>query len=554
MVSERVKEGVERASHRSLFRATGVKDEDFEKPFIGIANSYSEVVPGHVHLRELVEFVKKGVVDAGGRPFEFNTIAVDDGIAMGHEGMKYSLPSREVIADSVEIMAKAHAFDGLVLLTNCDKITPGMLMAAARLNLPTVLITGGPMRAGLYRGKKIGVIHVFEAVAKYKKGEIGFEELLEIERVACPGPGSCSGLFTANTMAILSEAMGLSLPYSGTALAESEERKELAYRAGLKIVELVRKGVEVRRFMGKEAFENAIAVDMALGGSTNTVLHLLAISHEAGVDLKLEDFDRISRKVPHVAPIYPGGPYMVEDLHAAGGVPALMKRIEEKLHLDLPTISGLPLKEIVERAEIKDESVIRPLDNPVHREGGMAVLKGSLAPMGAVIKAAALKEDYVFEGRAKVFDSEEEAVQAIMNKMIEKGTVIVIRYEGPKGGPGMREMLSPTSAIVGMGMDKDVALITDGRFSGGTRGPAVGHVCPEAADGGPIAIVRDGDVIRIDIPGRRLDLLVEEEELERRRKMWRPPRPKTTSRFLLRYASQVGPASEGCVLRPSINI
>ncbi len=549
-----MKEGVERAPHRSLLRATGLKDEDFEKPFIGIANSYSEVVPGHVHLRELVEFVKKGIRDAGGRPFEFNTIAVDDGIAMGHEGMKYSLPSREVIADSVEIMAKAHAFDGLVLLTSCDKITPGMLMAAARLNLPTVLLTGGPMRAGTYKGEKVGLIHVFEAVGKYKKGEITLEELLEMERVACPGPGSCSGLFTANTMAILSEAMGLSLPYSGTALAESDERRKLAYRTGLKAVELVKEGRKVRAFMSREAFENAIAVDMALGGSTNTVLHLLAISREAGVDLKLEDFDRISQRIPHIAPIYPGGPYMVEDLHEAGGVPAIMKRIKDRLHLDLPTVSGLTIREIVEAAEIKDEEVIRPLERPVHREGGMVVLKGSLAPMGAVVKAAALQEDYVFEGRAKVFDSEEDAYQAIVGGKIEKGTVIVIRYEGPRGGPGMREMLSPTSAVVGMGMDRDVALVTDGRFSGGTRGPAVGHVCPEAADGGPIALVRDGDRIRISLPERRLDLLVDEEELERRRKSWRPPKPKTTSRFLLRYASQVGPASEGCVLKSTINI
>lgn len=554
MISERVKGGADRAPHRSLFRAIGLKDEDFEKPFIGIANSYSEVVPGHIHLRELVEFVKRGIRDAGGRPFEFNTIAVDDGIAMGHEGMKYSLPSREVIADSVEIMTKAHAFDGLVLLTSCDKITPGMLMAAARLNLPTILITGGPMKAGVYGGEKVGLIHVFEAVGKYKKGEISFEELLEIERVACPGPGSCSGLFTANSMAILAEAMGLSLPYSGTALAESEERKELAYKAGLKAVELVKEDRRIRAFMSKEAFENAIAVDMALGGSTNTVLHLLAISREAGVDLKLEDFDRISQQVPHIAPIYPGGPYMVEDLHDAGGVPAIMKRIKDKLHLNLPTVSGLMVREIIEAAEIKDEDVIRPLERPVHREGGMVVLKGSLAPMGAVVKAAALEENYVFEGEAKVFDSEEDAYQAIVDGRIEKGTVIIIRYEGPKGGPGMREMLSPTSAVVGMDMDKDVALITDGRFSGGTRGPAVGHVCPEAADGGPIALVKDGDKIRISIPERKLDLLVDEEELERRRREWRPPKPKTTSKFLLRYASQVGPASEGCILEPTINI
>jgi dihydroxy-acid dehydratase len=554
MVSEKVKEGIDRAPHRSLLRATGLQEEDFKKPFIAVVNSYSEVVPGHVHLRKLVEKVKKGVLDAGGVPFEFNTIAVDDGIAMGHEGMKYSLPSREVIADSIEIMVKAHQLDGMVLLTNCDKITPGMLMAAARLDLPAIVITGGPMKAGLYKGKKIGLIHVFEAIGEYRKGRIGVEELMEIERKACPGPGSCSGLFTANTMAILTEAMGLSLPYSATALAISDERKELAYRTGLKVVELVRKGLNVRKFMSREAFENAIMVDMALGGSTNTVLHLLAISCEAGIDLELEDFDRISEMVPHIAPIYPGGPFMLEDLHDAGGVPAIMNRLKERLHLDVDTVSGKKVEDIIREAVIKNEKVIRPVEKPVHEEGGLAVLRGSLAPEGAVIKTSALPaKSYVFEGFAKVFDCEEDAYEAIVKGRIEKGSVIVIRYEGPKGGPGMREMLSPTSAVVGMGMDKDVALVTDGRFSGGTRGPAVGHVAPEAAVGGPIALVKDGDRISIKLKERRLDLLVDQEELMERKGRWRPPRPKTASKFLLRYAEQVTSASEGCVLRTALS-
>ena len=550
MVSERIKEGINRAPHRSLLRATGIKDKDFDKPFIGIANSFTEVVPGHVHLNDLVVYVKRGIRDAGGVPFEFNTIAVCDGIAMGHEGMKYSLPSREVIADSIEIMVKAHGFDGLVLLTNCDKITPGMLMAAARLDLPSLVVTGGPMKAGFYRGDKIGVIHVFEAIGRYNKGQISYGELLEIEKRACPGPGSCSGLFTANTMAILVEAMGLSLPYSSTSLAISDEKRKLAYEAGLKIVELVKNNLNIRRFMTFEAFENAIVVDMALGGSTNTILHLLAISREAGINLELEDFDRISQKVPHLAPIYPGGPYMVEDLHEAGGVPALMRRLEKLIHLDLLTVSGKTIREIISEASIRNEEIIRGFDNPVHSKGGIVVLKGSLAPDGAVIKTAALSsQDYVFEGYAKVFNSEEEAYEAIVGGRIEKGDVIVIRYEGPRGGPGMREMLSPTSAVVGMGLDRYVALVTDGRFSGGTRGPAIGHVCPEAAVGGPIALVKDGDLIRINVKERRLDLMVDGEELRERRKLWKPIKPKTKSSFLLRYAQQVSSAREGCVLR-----
>ena len=549
--SSEIKEGPERAPHRSLLRATGLGDDDFRRPFIGIANSYSEVVPGHVHLRYLAEYVKMGVRAGGGVPFEFNTIAVDDGIAMGHSGMKYSLPSREVIADSIEVMVNAHKFDGLVLLTNCDKITPGMLMAAARLNLPTVVVTGGPMAAGIWRGRKVGLVDVFEAVGSYRAGKMSLEELEELERVACPGPGSCSGLFTANSMAVIAEAIGLSLPYTATALAVSAEKKEIARRAGETVVELVRRGESISKFLTRKSLENAIAVDMALGGSTNTVLHLLAIAREAGLELDLDDFDRIGRKVPHVAPIYPGGPYMMEDLHAAGGVPALMKSISKFLHLDAPTVSGKTIGEIIEGAVVKDSSVIRGPENPVHAEGGIAILRGSLAPRGAVVKTAAiLRENLRFRGPARVFDSEEEAYRAIVGGDISKGDVIVIRYEGPRGGPGMREMLSPTSAIVGMGLASDVALVTDGRFSGGTRGPCVGHVAPEAAVGGPIALLRDGDVITIDVEGRRLDVELSEGELEERRKGWRPPEKlRGVGGVLSRYASLACQADEGAVLR-----
>lgn len=544
-----IKEGVERAPHRSLLRAVGVKDEDFKKPFIGIANSYSEIVPGHYHLRELVEYVKKGVREAGGVPFEFNTIALDDGIAMGHVGMKYSLPSREVIADSVEIMAIGHQFDGLITVSSCDKITPGMLMAVARLNLPAIMLTGGPMRAGNYKNKKVGLIDVFEAVGSYKAGKIPLQELLEIEEVACPGPGSCSGLFTANSMSILVETLGLTLPYGGTALAESEERKRIAYEVGKKAVELVKKGVKARTFLTRESFLNAIAVDMALGGSTNTILHLLAAAKEAGVELSLDDFDEMGRKVPHIAPIYPGGPFMLEDLHEAGGVPAILKAIKDKINLNLPTVSGLKIKDIVEMASIKNREVIRSVENPVHKTGGIAILKGSLAPKGAVIKTAAIGENYYFKGKAVPFNSEEEAFGAVIRNKIEPGSVIVVRYEGPKGGPGMREMLDITSAVVGMGIDDKVALVTDGRFSGGTRGPAVGHVSPEAYDMGPIALVEEGDVIEIDVKNRRIDLLVDENELKRRASKWERPSPKTSSSFLLRYASLVTSSDQGCILR-----
>lgn len=549
MRSDTVKKGIERAPHRSLLRAAGLKDRDFTRPFVGIANSYSEIVPGHIHLRKLVESVKAGVREAGGVPFEFNTIAIDDGIAMGHHGMRYSLPSREIIADSVEAVVNAHQFDGVVLLTNCDKITPGMLMAAARLDLPTIVVTGGPMAAGFWHGKKVGLIDVFEAVGRYKAGMIDKKGLDGIERVACPGAGSCSGLFTANSMAILAEAAGLSLPYTATSLALSEEKEEIARKAGGRIVELIKKQLTFTYFFNEKSVENAIDVDMALGGSTNTLLHLLAIASEAGVPLTLDKFDEASRRIPHIAPVYPGGPYMMEDLHEAGGVPAIMRAIARYLNLDEPTVSGKRIGEIIEEAIVRNHDIIRDPSTPVHREGGIAVLRGTLAPSGAVVKTAAIQsENLVFRGPARGFDSEEEAYRAIMEGSIERGDVVIIRYEGPKGGPGMREMLSPTSAIVGMGLSKDVALITDGRFSGGTRGPCIGHVAPEAAVGGPIAFVRDGDEISIDIPSRRLDVLISDGELEERKTGWRKPEPKVRG-MLYRYAMLVGQADEGCILQ-----
>jgi len=551
--SSAVKEGISRAPHRSLLRADGLKDEDFKKPFIGIANSFTEVVPGHVHLRELVEYVKEGIKAEGGVPFEFNTIAVDDGIAMGHYGMKFSLPSREVIADSVEIMVTAHQFDALVTLSSCDKITPGMLMAIARLNIPSVMVTGGAMKAGVYKNKKVGLIDVFEAVGKYNSGEISEQEVLEIERVACPGAGSCSGLFTANTMAILVESMGLALPYGGTALATSEQRNKIAFESGKTVVKLLRKGITSRQFMTKDSFRNAIAVDMALGGSTNTILHLLAAANEAGVNLSLDDFNEIGQRVPHIAPIYPAGPYMIEDLHEAGGVPAIMKSIRNNLNLDLPTVSGMKIGQIVESAVINDPDIIRSEKNPVHKNGGIAILKGNLAPNGSVIKTGALKENYRFTGNAAVFDSEEEAFKAVIGGKIQPGHIIVIRYEGPRGGPGMREMLDVTSAVVGMKIDDRVALVTDGRFSGGTRGPAVGHVSPEAWDGGPIALVQDGDIIEIDVPNRTINLKVSDTELNKRRESWVRPKIKTDSSVLIRYSHLVGPSDMGCIMRKDFN-
>jgi dihydroxy-acid dehydratase len=545
-------EGLEKAPHRSLFKAIGYIDEELERPIIGVVNAGNELIPGHIHLDRITEAVKAGIRMAGGTPMEFRVIGMCDGTAMHHEGMKYSLMSREVIADSIEVMAMGQPFDGLVLVTNCDKIIPGMLMAAMRLNIPSIIVSGGPMLAGVWEGKKVDLISVFEGVGAVKAGKMTEAQLAELENVACPGCGSCAGMFTANSMNCLSETIGLALPGNGTIPAVSAARIRLAKRAGIQIVRLVEKNIKPRDIATLEAFENAIAVDMALGCSTNTVLHLMAIAHEAGVPLSLKVFDEMSRKVPHICNLRPGGPHFLEDLDRAGGIPAVMKELSKKnlLHLDVLTVTEKTVGENITLAENKDKTVIRPIDNPYEPEGGLAILYGNLAPEGAVIKQSAVgAEMRVFSGRARVFESEEEATQAILGGQIKPGDVVVIRYEGPKGGPGMREMLTPTSAIVGMGLDKEVALITDGRFSGGTRGAAIGHISPEAAAGGPIAFVQEGDLIEINLPERRLELKVSEEELNRRRAAWQPLPPKIKTGYALRYAKMVSSASEGAILK-----
>ncbi|MBC7114307.1 MAG: dihydroxy-acid dehydratase [Archaeoglobi archaeon] len=545
MKSDVVKKGIERAPHRSLMYATGMTEEDMDKPIIGIANSWNEIVPGHMHLDKIAYYVKLGVAEAGGVPKEFNTIAICDGIAMGHEGMKAPLISREVIADSIELMALAHQFDALVFIASCDKIVPAMLMASARLNIPSIFVTGGAMEPGVIDHRTVDLETVFSAVPKASSGEISREELRELEMRACPTCGSCAGMFTANTMSCLTEALGMSLPYTGASLATDSLKLRIAKEAGKRAVELVKENLLPRDIMTREAFENAIMVDMAIGGSTNTVLHLPAIAREAEIELELDVFDELSRKIPHLSNLSPSGPYKVRDLHLAGGIPAVMKRLKPFLHLEAKTVSGKRVKEIIEEAKIIDSDVIRPLENPVHREGGIAILRGNLAPDGAVVKASAVSENMlVHEGEAKVFDSEEDAMEAVMKGRIEEGDVIVIRYEGPKGGPGMREMLSVTSAIVGAGYQR-VALITDGRFSGATRGPCIGHVSPEAAEGGPIALVRDGDLIKIDIPKRLLHVEISEEEMEERRREWRPVEKELRRGVLKRYRMLALSASKG---------
>ena len=548
MRSDVVKRGLERAPHRALLHAVGLKRDDFDKPFIGIINSYSSLVPGHVHLRTIAEAVAQGVREAGGVPFEFNTIVVCDGVAMGHRGMHYSLPSREIIADSVEIVAEAHALDGLVLITNCDKVTPGMLMAAARLDLPTIVVTGGPMLSGWFRGRKVGTSAMFEAIGKVKAGELSEEELAELETLACPTCGSCNGLYTANTMACLTEALGLSLPGSATPPANTSRRISIALASGKRAVDLVREGLTASKILTKKAFENAIRVDLALGGSTNAVLHLMAVAKEAGIDLSLDDFDRLSRETPQLSELIPSGPYDMEDLDRAGGIPAVMKTLEPLLNLDALTVTGKTVGENIANAKRLDEKIIRPLENPIRRSGGIAVLWGNLAPRGAVLKTAGVPRSMMkFKGEARVFDCEEDAVKALMNREIEAGEVVVIRYEGPKGGPGMREMLAPTGALVGLGLIEKVALITDGRFSGATRGLCIGHVSPEAAEGGPIAVLRDGDIIEIDVPGRILRVELDEEEIRKRLRSWRPPKPKIGKGYLLRYSLGVTSADTGAI-------
>ncbi|NLW00311.1 MAG: dihydroxy-acid dehydratase [Clostridiales bacterium] len=552
MISDRVKKGMEKAPHRALFKAMGYTDEELKRPLIGVVNSQNEVIPGHIHLDTIVRAVKDGIRMAGGTPVEFSTIGVCDGIAMNHVGMKYSLASRELIADSIESVAIAHAFDGLFLVPNCDKIVPGMLMACARLNIPSAVVSGGPMLAGRKGSQVLDLNSVFEGVGAVSAGRMTEEELKEIEECACPGCGSCSGMFTANSMNCLSEVLGMALPGNGTIPAVYAERIRLAKEAGMKIMELVEKNICPRDILTAGAFENALTVDMALGCSTNSVLHLTAIAHEAEIKIDLDIVNSISQRTPNLCRLSPAGPYHVEDLYAAGGVQAVMKELSKKdlLNLDLLTVTGRSQGENISNAVVLDHEVIRPIENPYSPTGGIAVLRGSLAPDGAVVKRAAVaSEMMVHQGPARVFDSEEEAFEAILKGRINKGDVVVIRYEGPKGGPGMKEMLSPTSAIAGMGLDKDVALLTDGRFSGATRGASIGHISPEAMEGGPIAVVNEGDLISINIPEGRLDIMISQQELKERLEKWKAPEPKVKHGYLGRYARLVTSASTGAVLK-----
>jgi dihydroxy-acid dehydratase len=548
--SKAIKKGIERVPHRALLYATGIPRGEMDKPFIGVATSFTDIIPGHVGMRDLERFIEKGVHTGGGYPFFFGIPGICDGIAMGHKGMHYSLPSRELIADMVETIMEAHQLDGLVLLTNCDKITPGMLMAAARIDVPAIVVTAGPMISGRLRGKRLSLVNdTFEAVGKYKAGKLSAPEVEELEMCACPGAGACQGMYTANTMACVTEALGMSLPGCATALAISSAKKRIAFESGARVVELVKKGVTPRSIMRKGAFENAVMVDLALGGSTNTALHIPAIAHAADVPLELEVFDKLSKKTPHIANMLPGGEHYLEDLDAAGGIPAVMSRLKGRLN-KMPTVSGRTTSDIASKAEVMDEDVIRPLSRAYHKEGGMAVLRGNLAPDGAVVKQTAVSAKMMkFKGKAKIFDSEEKGMKAIMAGRVKSGDVVVIRYEGPKGGPGMREMLSPTAAIAGMGLSDSVALITDGRFSGGTRGPCIGHISPEAMEGGTLALVKDGDIISIDIPGRKLELVVSKVELDSRRKKWRAPAPKIKKGWLARYARLVSSATSGAVMK-----
>jgi dihydroxy-acid dehydratase len=550
--SDLMTKGPQRAPHRSLLRADGLTDWEMARPIIGIANSFNEIIPGHLHLDKLVDAVKAGVYAAGGSPVVFNTIGVCDGIAMNHAGMKYSLPSRELIADSLEIMATAHPFDGLVLMASCDKIIPGMLIAAARLNIPSIFVSGGPMLPGRVYGRDTGLDKVFEAVGRFMSGKISAEELDAFECAACPGAGSCSGMFTANTMNNLSEALGMSLPFNGSTPAVFADRIRLAKQTGYKVLELVQKDIKPRDVMTREAFFNAVAVDMALGGSTNTALHLPAIAYYAEVDLTLKDFGAFTEKVPHLTSLAPAGPHHVVDLFYAGGVPAILAELHRSglIHPEPMTVYGTPLGAMLKEinAGIKDRSVIRPVDSPVHKTGGLAILTGNLAPDGAIVKQAAVADEMLkHAGPARIFNSEEDAFEAIGAAEIKKGDVLVIRYEGPKGGPGMREMLSPTSALAGMGMDKQVALITDGRFSGASRGAAIGHVSPEAAAEGPLAALEDGDVIEIDIPNKSVNVRLSENDIRKRLERLPKFKPKVESGYLARYARMVSSADKGAV-------
>jgi len=536
--------------NRALLYGTGISPSVMAKPFIGIASSFTDLIPGHVGMRRLERFAERGIAAGGGVPFIFGIPGICDGIAMGHIGMKYSLASRELIADMIEVVCKAHQLDGLLCLTNCDKITPGMLMAIARLNIPAIVVTAGPMISGNYEFRRRSLVRdTFEAIGRFKSGKINKEELEALELCACPAQGACQGLYTANSMACLTEALGMSLPGCGTALAGSAKKERIAYESGVTAVNLVRKNILPRTIMSGKAFENAIKIDMALGGSTNTVLHLMAIAHEVGADLKLEDFDRASRSTPHITNLRPGGDYFMEDLEYAGGVPAVMKRLNQVLN-NLQTVSGKTISQIAAEAKIANEDVIRSVKNPYHAEGGIFILKGNLAPGGAVVKQSAIsRKNARFKGKARVFDSEEKAMGAIMQRKIRKGDCVVIRYEGPRGGPGMREMLGPTAAIAGLGLGEDTALITDGRFSGGTRGISVGHISPEAAAGGELAIVKDGDEIVINIAKGTINIGLSSRQIGERLASWKKPEPKIKEGYLARYAKMVSSASEGAVFQ-----
>ena len=547
--SNNLTKGAARAPHRSLLKGLGFVNEEMDKPIIGIANSFNEIIPGHVHLKTLVQAVKDGIRNAGGVPMEFNTIGICDGLAMNHIGMKYSLVTRNIIADSIEATAMATPFDAIVFIPNCDKVVPGMLIAAARLNIPSLFISGGAMLAGVYKGKKVGLSNVFEAVGQYEAGLMTKKELNMVEDMACPTCGSCSGMYTANTMNCLTEALGMGLPGNGTVPAVFSERLRLAKKAGMQIMEVLKQDLRPKDIMTKEAFENAVAVDMALGGSSNTALHLPAIAHEAGVKLTLDDFNEIAKKTPQLCKLSPSGEYFIEDLYRAGGVTGVMRRMLEngRLHGDAKTVALETQGELAKGAFINDDDVIKPWDKPAYETGGIAVLKGNLAIDGSVVKEGAVdREMLVHSGPAKVFDNEEDAVEAIRGGKIVAGDVVVIRYEGPKGGPGMREMLAPTAMIAGMGLDKDAALITDGRFSGATRGASIGHVSPEAASGGTIGIIQDGDIIEIDIPNRKLNVKLSDEEIEKRKSEKEPYKIEVKG-YLKKYALHVSSAAEGAI-------
>ena len=554
MKSKNIKEGVDRTPHRSLLYATGMTKKEMNKPFIGIASSFTDLIPGHVGIRDLERAVENGIYSNGGHPFVFGIPGICDGIAMGHFGMHYSLPSRELIADMIETIAEAHCLDGLVLLTNCDKITPGMLMASLRLNIPSIIVTAGPMLSGHYHGKRLSFVRdTFEAVAKYRVNEITEQELSDLEMCACPGQGSCQGLYTANTMACLTEVMGMSLPGAGTALAGSAVKKRIAFESGARAVDLVKENVLPRNIVTLGALKNAVMVDMALGGSSNSVLHLLAIANEAGMKLDLRLFDEISKKTPQLTSLRPAGEYFLEDLDFAGGIPALLYELRTIVNNNEATVSGGNIGQIISGVNYVNNEVIRKIDNPYRKEGGIAVLFGNLAPNGAIIKASGVNPDIMqFTGSAVVFDSEEAAMESISKGKIKEGDVVVIRYEGPKGGPGMREMLAPTSQIVGMGLGDKVALITDGRFSGGTRGPCIGHISPEAQEGGPIALINNGDKIEIDIPKRKLNVLLSAEELNIRKSKLPARGKKIDYGYLSRYADMVSSADEGAIVNKGV--